>query len=132
MKFTAKNYAQALMDSLQDTAPKEHEKVLDNFAKLLAENNDLRLFEAIAEEFHKLELKKDGVKQVEITSAHPLGKDSEKAILNELNKLVGSKLEIKKKVDEGLIGGVLVQVDDQVLDTSVKNQLEQLKQEIIK
>ncbi|HTL39483.1 MAG TPA: ATP synthase F1 subunit delta [Methylomirabilota bacterium] len=127
MKFSAKQYAKALMDSLSDTDPKDHDKVLDNFAKLLAENNDLRLFENIAEEFHTLELARDGIKQVEITSAHSLSPDREKEIIKTLNHLVGSKVEIKKKIDEGVIGGVMIQVDDKILDTTVKGQLEQLK-----
>ncbi len=127
MRFSAKQYAQALMDSLQDTGPKDQEKVLDNFVKLLAENNDLRLFDQIEQEFHKMDLAAKGIKQVEVRSAHPLNKENEKAILDELNKLVKGKVELKKEVDERLIGGVIIQMEDQVIDASVKNQLEQLK-----
>lgn len=116
------------MDSLSDTSPKDQEKVLDNFVKVLAENNDLRLFDQIEQEFHKLDLAKQGIKQVEVTSAHPLNKENEKAILDELNKLVKGKVELKKEVDERLIGGVVIRMEDQVIDASVKNQLEQLKE----
>ncbi len=127
MKFSAKQYAKALMDAIQETNPKDQDKVLDNFAKILADNNDLRLYDQIAEEFHKLDLAKQGIKQVEVKSAHPLSRENEKAIVDELNKLVKGKIELKKEVDERLIGGVLIQMEDQVIDASVKNQLEQLK-----
>jgi F-type H+-transporting ATPase subunit delta len=130
MKFTAKQYAQALFESLQDTDPKHTDLILDNFVTALAENNDLRLFEEIAAEFHKLELNKKGIKQVEVTSAHPINKENEQQIIAELNKLVKGQLELKKKVDENLIGGVVIKFDDQMLDASVKNNLEQLKKDI--
>ncbi len=127
MKFSAKQYATALIDSLSTTDPKDEGKVLDNFVKVLAENNDLRLFDEIEQEFHKLDLTKQGIRQVEIKSAHPLNKENEKAILEELNKIVKGKIELKKEVDERLIGGVVIRMEDQVIDASVKNQLEQLK-----
>ena len=132
MKFTAKDYAQALMDSLEDTDPKHTNLILDNFVAALVENNDIRLFDEISAEFHKLDLAKKGIKQVEITSAKPLDKKNEHEILEELNKLVKGKVEIKKKVDEQLIGGVVIQMEDQLLDASVKNNLDQLKKELNK
>jgi F0F1-type ATP synthase delta subunit len=39
-------------------------------------------------------------------------------------------VELKKKIDENVIGGVVVKVDDQMLDASVKNNLAQLKKEL--
>ncbi len=130
MKFTAKQYAQALIDSLSDTDPKDQGKVLDNFVKILAENNDLRIFADISSEFHKLELAKKGIKEVEVTSAHPINRENEEQIIKELNKLVKGDFELKKKVDENIIGGIVIKVDDQMIDASVKNNLEQLKKEI--
>jgi F-type H+-transporting ATPase subunit delta len=131
MKFNPKQYAEALMDSLQNTNPSDQEKILDNFVKVLVANNDLRLFDQIAQEFHKIDLNRQGIKQVNVRSAHPLTKENEKAILAELNKLAKTKFEVKQEVDERLIGGVVIKMDDQVLDTTVKNQLEQLKDHLV-
>lgn len=130
MKYSAKQYAQVLASSLAETAPKDQDKILDNFVQVLAENNDLKLFEDIADEFHKIDLAKKGIKQVEITSASPINKENEQAIIHELNKLVKGNFELKKKVDERLIGGVVIEVDDKMLDASVKTNLEQLRNEI--
>jgi len=132
MKFTPKQYAQALIEALQDTSPKDQEKVLDNFVKVLAENNNLRLFDQISQEFHTLDLAKKGIVQATATSAHPINKENEKAIIEELNKLAKKKIELKTKVDENLIGGIIIQMEDQMIDASVKNQLEQLKNNLTK
>lgn len=118
------------MDSLQDTDPKDQDKVLDNFVKILVENNALRLFDQIAEEFHKLDLAKKGIKQVNVESARPLSRSNERAIIEELNKLARHKIELKKEIDERLIGGVVIQMDDQLIDASVSGQLEQLKENL--
>jgi F-type H+-transporting ATPase subunit delta len=132
MKFTAKQYAQALHDAVSDTKPADLDKVLDNFAKVLVENGDLRVFEEIAEEFHKLELKAKGIKQVEVISAHPLDSSTERQVLDEMNRLANSKVQIKKKIDENLIGGVVIRMDDLEIDASVKNNLKQLKDNLVK
>lgn len=132
MKYSAKNYAQALMESLESADPKDENQILDNFVKILAENNDIRLFEQISDEFHKLDLKKKGISQAEVITAHPISRENEQQIIQQLNKIVKGNLELKKKVDEQLIGGVVIRVDDQLIDASVKNNLEQLKKELIK
>jgi F-type H+-transporting ATPase subunit delta len=130
MKFSPKQYAQALMDSLEETDPKHAELILDNFVSILAANNDLRMYDEIASEFHKIELKKKGIKQAEVISAKPISKENEQMILQELNKLVKGHYELKKKIDEQLIGGVVIRIDDQMIDASIKNELEELKEEL--
>ena len=132
MKFSAKQYAQALKGSLERSNPKDEDRILDNFVKILAEYNDLRLFDQIAREYHKMELAKNGIKQVELTSAKPLDKQSEQEILDQLNMLVKGKIEVRKEIDEQLIGGVVIRMDDQLIDASIKNGLEQLKSGLAK
>jgi F-type H+-transporting ATPase subunit delta len=130
MKFTAKQYAQALLESLEATAPADTDKVLDNFVATIAENNDFKLYEEIISEFHKLDLAKKGVKQADVSSAHPLNSENEKQIVEALNDYVKGKVELKKQIDESLIGGVVVRMDDVLIDASVKNSLEQLKKDL--
>ena len=130
MKIAAKDYAKALIEIIEQTNPKDQDMVLDNFVQVLTENNDIRLFDEIADEFHKQELAKKGIKQIEVTSAHPINKANEQEIIHELNKLVKGNYELKKEIDEKLIGGVVIRMDDQMIDASVKNNLEQLKNEL--
>jgi F-type H+-transporting ATPase subunit delta len=127
MKYTAKQYAKALMDALETRSPKDQDKILDNFVEVLARNSDLKLYDDISQEFHKLELKAKGITQANVTTAHPLGADAEKKLVKELNEFIKGKVEIKKKVDANLIGGVVVQLEDTLIDASVKRSLEDLK-----
>lgn len=127
MKYSAKQYAEALFDSLSVTAPKDQDRVLENFVTTLAQNNDLRLFDLIAEEFHRIELKAKGQTLAKVTTATPLTAQAEKNIIKQLNEAIKGKVEIQKKIDKDLVGGVLIQMEDVQIDASVKHSLENLK-----
>lgn len=130
MKFSAKQYAQALLEGIESTDPMDQEKVLDNFVALLSQNNDVKLLDQIIEEFEKLRKEQEGVKIAETFSKHELGRTESHLIVEHLNTVVKSDVELKKRIDESLIGGVVVRVDDQILDASINNSLKQLKDEL--
>ena len=130
MKYSAKQYAEALYDSLEGTDPKDVDLVLNNFVEILALNNDVKIFSDIETEFHKLELAKQGKKLAEVTSAHPLSRENEKHIMAELNRLVKGDVELKKRIDEKVLGGVMITINDQMIDATVKNELQELKKDL--
>jgi F-type H+-transporting ATPase subunit delta len=130
MKLTPNQYAKTLYESLQDTSVKDHDKVLDNFVEALALNNDTKLFEQIVEEYEKLEKGAKGIKIAEVTSAKPLEKSAEKEIIEHLNQMIQGKVELKKKIDEKILGGVIVKMEDTLIDASVKKSLDELKDEL--
>ena len=133
MKITSTQYAQALFDAVAETNPKDHDKVLDNFVRILAQNGDLGKYDEINAEFRKLKLSSEGIKEAEVTVAREAELNHQ--IIQELNAVVQarglpSKLEIKQKIDESIIGGVVVRVDDTLIDASVKTQLNNLNKEL--
>lgn len=128
MKITSEQYAQALLDAISETAPKDHDKVLDNFVQILKQNGDLEKFTEIEKSYKGLQLRQQGIKSAEVTMARDLEVNS--ALLKELNAIAGSKVEIRKKVDENIVGGVIIKVDDTLIDASVKRQLNNLNQSL--
>ncbi len=128
MKLTPTQYAQALFEAVTDTNPKDHDKVLDNFVKILAQNGDLGKIEQINSDFHKLQLTSKGIKEAEVTVAKEI--EFNQSLIKELNSVIGEKIEIKKKVDESIVGGVIVRVDDTLIDASIKGQLSNLNKEL--
>lgn len=128
MKLTSQQYAQALFDAVAETDPKDHEAVLDNFVRILKQNGDLGKYEEIDAEFRKLKLASQGIQEAKITVAKDI--EINHTIISELNKAVNGKLEIKQKIDESIVGGVVVRVDDTLIDASVKTQLDKLNQSL--
>lgn len=123
-KITSTQYAAALFDAVAETAPHDHDKVLDNFVRILAQNGDLGKYDEIDAEFKKLKLGSQGIKEAEVTVAKQVEINS--SLLHSLNEIIGNKVEIKKRIDESIIGGVVVRVDDTLIDASVKTQLNNL------
>lgn len=128
MKFSSQQYAEALYDSVHQTDKKDHDKVMDNFVKVLAQNNDLSKYDEIAEAYRVLEMKEKGISQAEVTVAHEM--EINHGIIDQLNKITNSKLDIKQKIDSGIVGGVIVRVEDTLIDASVKGQLDKLNKSL--
>lgn len=146
MRLTSQQYAQALYDAVSQTAPHDHDKVMDKFVKILAENGDLGKHQEIENEYKRLDMQAKGIKEAEVTAARDIEFNS--GLIDELNRIINHgltdrspealakgdgafhKLEIKKKIDEGIVGGVIVKVDDTLIDASVKSQLNKLNQEL--
>jgi F-type H+-transporting ATPase subunit delta len=88
--------------------------LLDNFVKILAQNGDLGKHTEIEAEYKRLEMKAKGISTAEVTVAADMEINS--GLINQLNSIIGTKVEVKKKVDDGIIGGVVVKVDDILID----------------
>lgn len=127
MKFAAEQYAQALHDSLQTARDADHEKILDNFVRLLQQNGDLGMFDEIDREFTTVEKRVKGIKTAEVSSARPLSESEQALLVRELNDYLGGKVELKQKIDAGILGGVIVQVEDKLIDGSIRGNLQNLR-----
>lgn len=130
MKLTPEMYAEALFSALQETAPKDHDRVLDNFVKLLASHGALGLYGRIEEAYHRLTTEQEGKRHATVTTAHELELRAE--TLEALNRAAGSKLECEQRTDPRLIGGVVLRVDDLLVDGSLKSQLAELRNQLTK
>jgi F-type H+-transporting ATPase subunit delta len=129
MKFKAKQYAQALYEALQETKPKDQDIVIENFIEILKQKGDLAEYETIIAEYEVYDREQRGIKEVEITTAG--GAQMNKSLINDLNEIIGADIEVKEKVDKNLIGGVVIKAGDTLIDGSIKNQLEQLRGNLI-
>lgn len=130
MKLTPEIYAGALFSAIQETVPKDHDRVLDNFVKLLAAHGSLSLYGRIEEAYRRLTTEQEGKRHATVTTAHELKLDAE--TLEALNRAASSKLEAEHKTDPQLIGGVVLKTGDLLVDGSLKNQLEKLRDQLTK
>lgn len=122
-------YAKALFEAIAETNPKDHDKVLDNFVEILRQNGDVAKYPQIEYEFQKLLRASKGIRDVEITIAREM---DAKELVRNLNNVIGSKADVKTKIDAGIIGGVVVKIGETLIDASVKNSLNNLKRDISK
>ncbi len=120
----------ALSTLLLDICEGQLDQEGSNFLKLLIENNRLSLIAAIAEIFETYKAEDEGSIDVDVTTAFAFTKESKQSFNTTLEKAFGKKINMKIAVDSSLLGGVLVRAGDQVIDGSVRGQLQQLAQRL--
>lgn len=86
----------------------------------------------IAQEFVHLSKVDEGLFQAKVVSAIPLTDDVRAEILTIAQKIHSGRFELEEVVDASLIGGFILTVGDQRVDTSVKSQFRKLRQEFLK
>ena len=106
-------------------------EVVVAFLKLLSAKNRLGDFAAIAREFARLLDERAGNVDVEVTVAHALGHDDMENVRQQISHKLGKNAHIKQKVDESIIGGLILRVGDSLLDGSVRSQLETIKRRLV-
>lgn len=98
-----------------------------NFLRTVADNGRLRALPEIAAQFRALVNQTKGSSDAVVVSAFDISAQALEELSATLEKRFGRKLHLTVKVDPALIGGIRVVVGDEVLDTSVKARLEQMK-----
>ena len=98
-----------------------------NFLRLAIENRRLPALPVVAEQFRALKNAQGGTADAVVYSAFPIDASALSDLSATLEKRFARKLNVSVQQDESLIGGIRVVVGDEVLDTSVKARLEQMK-----
>ena len=98
-----------------------------NFLRLVIENKRLSAIPAVANQFRALVNAQGGTADAVVHSAFPVDATALADLSSTLEKRFARKLNVIVELDSSLIGGVRVVVGDEVLDTSVKARLEQMK-----
>ncbi|MBX3585859.1 MAG: F0F1 ATP synthase subunit delta [Ramlibacter sp.] len=98
-----------------------------NFLRTVIENGRLDALPEIAAQFRALKNAQSGSSDAVVYSAFPIDGAALADVSSALEKRFGRKLNVKVELDAALIGGIRVVVGDEVLDTSVKARLEQMK-----
>ena len=102
-----------------------------NLIKLLAENHRVEALPVIAEAFDELKRKHENVATAEVVTATELDPALAEKIENTLKTLYGySRVELWRKVDPGILGGVILKIQDKVIDGSFVGRLEDLRKHV--
>ena len=107
------------------------ENLLKNFLSFLIIKKRLFYLEQILKSFIETCSKKRGELKAELRSAKELSSDEISKITNELTENFSSKIKLNYKHDKSLIGGLIVQVGSTMVDTSIKNKLQQIENRMI-
>lgn len=104
----------------------ELDAITTRFLGVLAENRRLRELPAIIRNFRTLAARHRGETTAEVVSAHPLTDDQVDALKQQLRARVGRDVTVDLSVDPSLLGGLVVKIGSQMIDSSIKTRLNSL------
>jgi len=107
------------------------ESLFKNFISFLIQKRRFFFIERILKSFIEICSRKRGELKAELKSAKELSNEEITKITEELTKNFSSKIKLNYKHDESLIGGLVVQVGSTMVDTSIKNKLQQIENRMI-
>ena len=99
-----------------------------NMLGVLAANRRLGQLPAVIRAFSTLASSHRGEIKAEVTSAHPLDDKQIDALKAQLKKRVGSDVSVSTAVDSSMLGGLVVKIGSQMIDSSIKTRLNTLSQ----
>jgi F-type H+-transporting ATPase subunit delta len=123
--------AQQTFDVITGVAKTALPEKARNFLRTVIDNGRLSALPEIASQFRALKNAKTGSSDAVVYSAFAIDGAALAELAVTLEKRFGRKLNVQVEIEPALIGGVRVVVGDEVLDTSVKARLEQMKVALI-
>ena len=101
-----------------------------NFLNLLNEKHRMPLIFRIRRQFEDAWKKENKKLDVTVTSAVELDPEVAKRVGAEIEKQTGQTVELSSSVDDDILGGLVLQVGNMVLDASIRNRLEKLRKSV--
>jgi F-type H+-transporting ATPase subunit delta len=113
--------------ALDAALPGHASELLRGLLAVLAKNGRLDLVPGVAAAYHQLLDDRAGRVRVKVTVAAELSDAQRRAITGHLAALLKQQPVLNVRVDPELIGGMIVQVGDRVIDTSVRTRLQTIR-----
>jgi F-type H+-transporting ATPase subunit delta len=117
--------------SVLDEILGDADELVHNFILLVAEKGRATEIEEIYRELDALVAAEQGRLNVELTTAFELSNEEADSILKKIEAASGRSVEATRRVDPGLIGGIVLQAGSLRVDASVRGRLTRLRQELV-
>src|SRR5215207_11231610 len=123
--FSSAEKQDGLKKAIADAEPE-----LVNFLELLTEKHRMPVLFRIRRQFDALWARENKRLGVTVTSAVELDPEVAERIGSEIEQQTGNEVELQRRVDPDILGGLVVQVGNMVMDTSIRNRLEKLRKSV--
>ena len=125
--FSTEEKREGLRQTIEGADP-----VTMNLLDVLVENHRLPLVPRIRREYERLWRDANDLLPVTVTSAVELDDAVVTRIGEEIGRQTGRKVELTRTVDPSIVGRFIVRVGNSILDSSIKNRLENLRKQIVR
>ncbi len=115
--------ADKLSEVIIDSCSGSLNKQAKNLITVMADNKRLQIFPQLKALYEQLRARHENILEAKIISAFPLKPDQEEKLVSVLRTKFQRKVNVISAVDADLIGGVKIEIGDQVIDSSVSGKL---------
>ena len=102
-----------------------------NFLKLLVDKNRFDIFDSIVCEYRSEINKEKGILILNVTSAIELNEHEKAMIKVKLEKVLNKEIELEWAVNSDIIGGLIFEANDNIIDCSLQHKLQEIQRKII-
>lgn len=102
-----------------------------NFLKLLVDKNRFMMLPAIEKEFTKSYNIEHNIQVVYVRSATVLSDEQRTSLTTTLAQKLQKKIDLVCSVDEELIAGIRIKINDQIIDNTALSRLTRLKKQVV-
>lgn len=102
-----------------------------NFLLLITENKRENYIPGIFRNLEDLYRREEGIRSAVLTSALPLSESLVLQVRKILETEFDAKVELSQKVDNRLLGGFVIRVDDKQYDASLSTQLKKIREQLL-
>jgi F-type H+-transporting ATPase subunit delta len=103
---------------------------LVRFLELLIENHRMPVIFRVRREYERLWEQENKLLPVVLTSAVALDEQTTSNLVAQIGERTGQRVALTAHVEPDIIGGIVVQVGNSILDASIRNRLEQLRRQV--
>jgi F-type H+-transporting ATPase subunit delta len=128
--FFSPNFSTEEKNEGLDKAISDADETVRNFLTLLLEKHRMPALFRIRQRFEALWQEENQVLPVQITSAVELDEDTVSDIGDRIGERTGRNVELRAEVDPDLLGGIVLQVGNSIVDASIRNRLENLRKSV--
>ena len=118
------------LDFLLSFLPQKDES-FSNFLSIMIANKKVYFLDEVYKLFNDMVLEDDNTTIAEVETAFALTDKQRSAIVNSLSKKYDKKIQIHEVINERLLAGIKISVNNEVTDHSVRNKLNLMKEQII-
>lgn len=115
---------------LREILKEDYQPLLINFLEVLAEDGLLNRLDTIVEDYQYGLIEENVLYEAEVASATPLSSEFKEKIKQFIGQRWGENYLLDFQVDEKLIGGVRLQINDAVIDTTFRSRINQILREV--
>ncbi len=103
------------------------QKFFSNFLKVIAKHNRLSQLNTINKHFDEIIREENNKINVEVITSIKIDNDLNNKLVKKLENLTNKKINLENKIDQNILGGIIIKIGSIMIDSSIRTKLEKYK-----